>query len=128
MFRLAFALVLVAGSAMAECMPYEPTRVTLSGVVQRGVAFGPPGYGETPKIDAKEVFYSIRVDNPVCTVSGDQDNPAEASVKLVEMAFSHAPSKSLPGEHVRVVGTLFHAFDGHHHTAVLITPDKIDVE
>jgi hypothetical protein len=34
--------------------------------------------------------------------------------------------RSLPGHRVRVAGTLFHAMTGHHHTKVLISPDRIE--
>jgi hypothetical protein len=129
------ALVLVLNfhvdSSQAQsplCLPYEPETVVLTGTVQRALAYGPPGYGETPDRDAKEIFYSLQLATPICVLGGDDfDQPAEPSIRRLQIAFIKMPfERSLPGHRVRVNGTLFHATTGHHHTKVLISPDRIE--
>jgi hypothetical protein len=40
-------------------------RVSLSGHLDRETYLGPPGYGETPEIDKKEVAYILVLDNRI---------------------------------------------------------------
>lgn len=100
----------------------------LTGTVQRALAYGAPGFGETPDRDAKEIFYSLQLATPICVLGGDDlDQPAEPSIRQLQIAFIKMPfDKSLPGHRVRIVGTLFHSITGHHHTKVLISPDRIE--
>jgi Domain of unknown function (DUF4431) len=118
-----------AGHAESQiCLPYEPETVVLMGVVQRGLAYGPPGYGKTPYLDAKEVFYSLYLANPICVMGGDElDQPAEPTIRNLQIAFIKTPfDRALLEHRVRIVGTLFHGMTGHHHTKVLISPDQIE--
>ena len=103
------------------CLLYGPAVVTLHGTVQHVKAYGPPGFGETPKLDAREDFDGLMVDQPVCTIAdarGAQD--AEANIPLLQMLFYQGHPALRPGQRITVTGTLFHADTGHHHTSVLI--------
>src|SRR5208337_498860 len=108
------------------CLPYEPETVVVMGTVQRALAYGPPGFGETPDRDAKEVFYSLALAAPICVLGGDDpDQPAEPSIRQMQIAFINMPfDRTLPGHRVRITGTLFHAITGHHHTKVVISPAR----
>jgi len=110
------------------CLPYEPETVELTGTVQRTLGYGPPGFGETPDRDTKEIFYSLQLTAPICVSGGDDpDQPAEASIRNLQIAFTRvAFDKTLPGHRVRITGTLFHSTTGHHHTNVLISPNRIE--
>jgi hypothetical protein len=110
------------------CLPYEPETVVLTGTVQRALAYGPPGYGETPRQDTKEIFYSLQLAAPICILGGDDfDQPAEPSIRQLQIAFINMPfDRTLPGHRVRITGTLFHATTGHQHTKVLISPAGIE--
>lgn len=110
------------------CLPYEPESVVLTGTAQRAFAYGPPGFGETPSKDAKEIFYSLQLAKPICVLAGDdQDEPGEPAVRQLQIAFINMPlDRSLLGQHVRVTGTLSHATTGHHHMAVLIRASAIE--
>jgi hypothetical protein len=112
------------------CLPYEPEAVVLTGTVQRVVAYGPPNYGGTPARDAKEIFYSLQLTAPICVAGGDdEDEPAEPAIRQAQIAFIKLPfDRTLPGHRVTITGTLFHASTGHHHTKVLISPDRIERE
>ena len=91
------------------CLPYEPEKVVLIGTVRRALAYGPPGYGETPSRDAKQIFYSLELSQPICVLAGDDpDQPGERSIRQVQIAFIQMPfDKSLPEKRVRITGTLF---------------------
>jgi hypothetical protein len=124
-------ILLTAEVAQAQsplCLPYEPETVVLTGTVQRVLAYGPPNFGETPDRDAKEIFYSLQLTAPICVAGGDDpDQPAEPAIRQMQIAFINLPfDRTLPGHRVRIIGTLFHAMTGHHHTKVLISPDRIE--
>ena len=115
-------------AAVPLCLPYEPETVVLQGNVQRALAYGPPGFGETPDRDAKEIFYSLQLGVPICVLAGnDEDQPAEKSIRQLQIAFINMPfDKTIAGRRVRIIGALFHATTGHHHTKVLISPTRIE--
>jgi hypothetical protein len=124
-------LLLTAEVAQAQsplCLPYEPETVVLTGTVQRVLAYGPPNYGRTPDRDAKEIFYSLQLTAPICVSGGDDpDQPAEPAIRQVQIAFINLPfDRTIARHRVRIIGTLFHAMTGHHHTKVLISPDRIE--
>ena len=124
-----FGLLLALGClqvspARANCLEYGPATVMLTGMISERVDPGPPGYGETPARDAKELHYYLRPDEAVCVAAkpGDEVDVAESGVKEMQMVyFNPLPfRREWLGKHVRVQGTLFHGISGHHHTAVLI--------
>ena len=53
-----FIMLFPAGAALAQsnCASYEPAVTSLEGRLASAVAFGPPGYGETPKEDTREHY------------------------------------------------------------------------
>ena len=124
MLRLsALAVAMLPSLALAApaCLPYGPVPVTLHGTVQRVKAYGPPGFGETPRQDSREDFDGLKLDQPLCTIAdarGTQD--AEANIPLLQMLFDQGHPALRPGQRIVVTGTLFHADTGHHHTSVLI--------
>jgi hypothetical protein len=57
----------------------------------------------------------------------DKDQPGERPIRQVQIAFINMPfDRTLPEQHVRMMGMLFHATTGHHHTKVLISPARIE--
>ena len=125
------AVILSHGGATyaqsAGCLAYEPQTVTLTGSVQRVMAYGPPNFGENPRTDAKEPYLALTLPTPVC-VQGDpaQDDP-EADVRVLQIAFVSIPfDRTIAGSKVRITGTLMHQMTGHHHTRVLILPTRIE--
>jgi hypothetical protein len=135
MFRRISLLLVIAYALVspvrANCLKYEPEKVTLAGVISERVDFGPPGYGEDPKHDSKEPHLYLKLDKTVCLSAkpGDDLNGGEYGVKQMQMVyFIHLKfRKAWLGKHVSVTGTLFHGITGHHHTAVLITPSGTHV-
>lgn len=126
---LAAILLLAAGPASArdpgDCLHYGREPVRLAGeVVLRSFA-GPPGYGETPKIDRKEVQALLRLSEAIC-VGADADDPAEAEQREITLIPMHGENlRRLRNRAVEVRGRLMHASTGHHHTPLLLVVDDI---
>ena len=123
-------LLLSASPVFADCLKYEPSKVTLTGIIHKRIDPGPPGYGENPKTDSKEEHLYLHLDHAVCVeadLSGE--NEAVAKTKMMEMVyFVKQPFQhGWLNQHVSVTGTLFHAITGHHWTPALITPSETHI-
>jgi Domain of unknown function (DUF4431) len=111
------------------CLDYGPAVVTLTGTITRHVEYGPPGYGEDPIHDARQRYWYLDLDDPIC-VNGKNDASPEAEgekdVRKLQIVYANGYPKG--GDWINhrasITGTLFHAITGHHHTAVLITAEK----
>jgi hypothetical protein len=112
-------------------LDYEPSVVSLKGKLVVKRYYGPPNFGENPKTDEKEDMPVLLLSEPVNVRGKNESGPAaidDESVKNVrEMALVlRMPHKNLIGRTVIIKGTLFHAFTGHHHTAVLMDVQSIN--
>jgi hypothetical protein len=130
----AIGLVLSSSSApeiafAKQCLNYEPAVVTLTGKITRHLEYGPPGYGESPATDAKEVYWYLDLDEAVCTTATAGDTPddqGEEDIGRLQIVFLHGYPQGggWVGHRASITGTLFHAITGHHHTPVLITAEQ----
>ena len=132
---VAYALLLIfqAVGTEAAALRYEPSVVELTGTVALEEHFGPPGFGEDPQSDAREVIAVLILDMPV-SVEGDPPNvgfnqTSYANVHRIQLVRGHTdpPFSPYAGKHVAVSGTLYEGFTGHHHTDVLISVQSITV-
>ncbi len=116
-------------AARHRVLHYEPEKVTLKGTLVFRTFYGPPNYGENPRTDSKETQSILLLDDAF-DVIGDKDpfNETERGVNRVTLVFSnpipHRVSYYLK-RRVTVEGTLFHGFNGHHRTKILITVSSI---
>jgi hypothetical protein len=119
-FTAALFLAATSFAAGAQAIKYEPAVVSLSGTLLSSE-------GESPSGKAI-AFPALQLAKPI-TVQGDADTPTERGVALMHMVLGDpkmmAAFKSLKGKPVVVTGTLFHADNGNHQTAVLVTPTAI---
>lgn len=112
------------GPAMAaDCLPYEPAVVTITGNTEAEFGYGPPGFGEDPAQDAKEQYVLLTLDHPICVSGGesgsmDEDVSRIQSIQLVFGIHQHYDPQLL-GQRVSVSGQLFHRISGGH-TDVMI--------
>lgn len=119
---VALVIVVPQQQARVTCLPYEPDTVRISGTLTRRMFYGPPGFGEDPKHDQKEVGFYLEPAAPLCTVAS-QDNEAKDRVRLVQLVLDSAGYARLRprlGRSVTLRGTLFAAITGHHHTPILL--------
>jgi len=114
-----------SNAADSRCHEYGPAIVTLTGTVARHMEYGPPNYGEDPAHDAKEVYWYLQLDDPIC-VNGKKDRSeemeGEKSVGKIQIVYldGYPKGDKWINHRASITGTLFHAVTGHHHTKVLI--------
>ncbi len=123
----ALAFTLATSLANATTYRYEPAVVTLQGTLLSSP-------GETPDGE-KLTFPSLRLNKPITVQAppaapgAEAEAETEKGVVLLHMALdakNMATFKTLKGQQVKVVGTLFHADNGHHQTNVLVSPVSIE--
>jgi hypothetical protein len=114
------------------CLEYEPAVVTIQGSVSLKPAYGPPGFGEDPKRDAREDYLALTFDTPACMAASskpDAEDVAETDIKTMQLVFPNGDAFQLAkqwiGKQISVTGSLYHGFTGHHHTTVLLKVNEI---
>lgn len=124
---LLWALVPAVATAGAPCFPYGPATVELSGKVVLETFWGPPNYGEDPKSDSRETQALLVLDHPICVAagSGEDEPPEQQQTKITLVPQNGEKLAAFANQRARVVGALFHAFDGHHHTPLLVEIESI---
>lgn len=124
MFSLASSLPAVAGS----CLHYGGSPITLSGKVKLQTFFGPPGYGENPDSDSRETQAILLLEKPICVEANPKDyEEAEQNQReLTLVPLGKENLKDYEENQIMVQGALYHAFNGHHHTPVLIEIKHIE--
>lgn len=118
----------------AGCLSYEPTVVSLHGVLHRKTVPGPPNYESLKKGDRPETYWFVNLDSPICVNEDKSEpdlNPARKDIRRVQLALdpqAYEQHKNLLGKKVVASGTLFAAITGHHHhTPVLLTVTYLDL-
>ena len=124
------ALLVVRQSLSAEPLHYEPAVVELSGRIVIEHHYGPPNYGETPRIDTKVNSPVLHLDAPIAVVGSEQDDGLNSSpfsgVTRVELLEAAPMSlKEFYGKHVTLRGTLFEPVTMHYHTQVVLTLKEV---
>lgn len=115
----------------ADTYKFEPAVVTLAGKLVEKEFFGPPGYGENPKTDSKEHAAILLLANPIKVVAekDDQFNETRDNIKEVQLInVKRIPLSKFFQNKVKITGKLSSAITGHHHTAVLIEIDEIQMQ
>jgi tRNA nucleotidyltransferase (CCA-adding enzyme) len=121
-----FVSDILSHAQQSRWLPYAPTTVELRGTMLKVVKYGPPGYGENPKSDAKYQIPMLLLVEPA-RVKGNSTSPVNkedlTNVSFVQLIFLNTPAN----EYWRYVdleiiatGTLFRAETGHHYTDLLM--------
>jgi hypothetical protein len=137
--RKAYAISFVAlvglslgvSNASAQCLEYEPAVSTLRGLLVRATFPGPPTFESVRTGDAPESTWLLSLDSEICVTARDDINVEtgnQKSIQLVLIGDSFDKYRALLGQRVTVVGTLFHAHTGHHHTNLLLETKDIRLE
>jgi hypothetical protein len=117
--------VFITAPARADCLSYEPNRVSVAGTLTRIVFPGPPNYESVARGDRPEPYFVLRLQEPVC-VKGrgrDADEPFLSDILAIQLGLTepqYAQFRPLLGKRVRLSGSLAAATTGHHHTPVLM--------
>lgn len=124
--------LILSGASQAAghaCFAYEPAIVTLQGTITRHMEYGPPNFGEDPTRDAKEIYWFLNLDQPICVQGKKEDSPdmeGETNIRQLQILYLHGypRGRGWVGHKVSITGMLFHANSAYHHTKVLITANK----
>lgn len=125
-FMLMVLLNSTAASALVDiaCFKYEPAMVTLIGILQIRVYPGAPNFISIEAGDEPETSYSIVLKPPICTITKEEtwmlghERISEVQLAVSKLQFGQLDANL--GKVVTVKGSLFEAFDEHHHTPVLM--------
>lgn len=132
---LLFLLLNLSAQAQSACLKYEPAVVSLSGTVTLKTYPGPPNYESVADGDKPEKGWYLRLQKPICTVedASDPEMPYEAEANVSELQlvligklYEQYKSQLRVGSQLKIMGTLFHAHTGHHHTPVLLEVKTIE--
>ena len=135
------AIVLCTAQAFAKNpkLKYEPNIVELRGALDLQTFPGAPNYESVRKGDDPERHFYLKVDHPF-DVDADPKGPveeavAERNVRIIQLSIDEEDDKLWKkfrsagmGANVVISGTLFHRFDGHHHSRILMAVTKFETK
>ena len=110
---------------------YEPNESVIEGILITRLYYGRPNYGENPDTDEKEYPFILQLDYPIKVVpqEGDTENTTIEDIKEVQIASMNDDTlnilKKSKNKRIKIQGTFFSSFTGHHHTDVLLAATKI---
>lgn len=119
------------GAELLKQYYFEPNVSIIEGTLITRLHYGPPGYGEDTDNDIQEYPFILQLDNPIKVIADESDTLNSdisdvLEIQLVLRGDSYVDmARQYKNKHIKVQGTLFSAFTGHHHTDVLIVVDKI---
>jgi len=118
---------------------YEPFIVELSGILDLQTFPGPPNYESIQNGDDVERHFYLKLDVPVDVIPKGKhptvvEPEIERNVRIMQLAISGEDDalwarfrKIGRGGHVKITGSLFHRFTGHHHSRVLLEVKTMEV-
>ncbi len=124
-------------SAAHKALTYEPAVVELTGILDLQTFPGPPGYESIGMGDVVERHFYLKLNTAIDVLPRGNHptvgNPEkERNVKIVQLAINGEDDglwgrfrKLGEGGHVKIRGTLFHQFTGHHHSRVLLSVQQM---
>ena len=125
-------VALVKGSAaQSDKQVMSNDERTLTGQLHLISAYGPPGFGETPKIDSRVHYLVLHTKDQVSLPCGPNDLPTDSTVcpttKQLQLVFdlgvdprAHVKASQFAGRKVTVKGTLQHASTAAESTPIVI--------
>jgi hypothetical protein len=123
---------LYKSATAAECLPYEPTQVTIEGTLTRKTFPCRPNLESISGGDEKLVYWILKLENPVCigtTETVTDLNEPETEITEIQLAPKdnqfYKRNKVAIGKHVKVAGSLFHQHTAWHVTKVVVIANDI---
>ena len=109
----------------SECLKYEPATVILSGKLESRTYPGAPNFESVKNGDEPETGFYLLLENPICMLAGDEESnegPIDnvTLIQLVNDSKDDNQLRSHLGKIVKLKGSLFAAFTGHHHAPLLL--------
>lgn len=110
---------------------FEPNVSIIEGTLITRLHYGPPNFGEDPDNDEEEYPFILLLDDPINVIAKETDtfNSSISNISEIQLVLKGNPdvdmAKQYKNRHIKVQGTLFSAFTGHHHTKVLMVVDEV---
>jgi hypothetical protein len=99
-------------------------KITLSGYVSGRQVYGPPNFGETPKIDEKRVIPVLILDKPISVCAGSDEEIDDSPVsEVTEIQIANYSAHALGRNEVSLSGVLERAQNAYHYTPVFFIAD-----
>ncbi|MBX9900092.1 MAG: DUF4431 domain-containing protein [Burkholderiaceae bacterium] len=116
-------------SAREHCFNYEPAKVALSGKLLRKTYPGTPNFESVAKGDHEETGYYLQLAAGICVRAKQEDEAGDhMGVKVIQLVLSEKQYELLRpalGTRITLIGSLFEAHTGHHHTPVLLIVHEV---
>jgi hypothetical protein len=106
------------------CFKYDPAMITVIGILKSKVYPGEPNFVSIEAGDEPETIYFIELKPPICTITRQEswmlghERISEVQLAVSKLQFGQLDANL--GKVVTIKGSLFEAFDEHHHTPVLM--------
>ncbi len=139
-YLLIFLLLCSVSFASNPVFTYEPVKVTLSGSLDLQTFPGPPNYENINEGDDIERHFYLKLDSPVDVIPRKEGhatvvNPElERNVRVMMLAIPGEDDvlwsqfrKAGKGAEVKIFGTLYHRWTGHHHSRVIFAVEKMEL-
>lgn len=109
---------------------YGPKIVSLGGYLTQEKRYGPPNYGENPDRDEKLTMAVLHLQRAIhmCGRPHDFDREALRNIRDIQLQISDVKLWRIRDKLVRVTGTLYRGFSGHHFTDVLMSVQTMKLE
>ncbi|HZJ99383.1 MAG TPA: DUF4431 domain-containing protein, partial [Tissierellaceae bacterium] len=110
---------------------FEPNVSIIEGTLITRLHYGPPNFGEDPDNDEKEYPFILLLDDSIKVIAKETDmiNSSISDISEIQLVLRGNPhlhiAKQYKNKHIKIQGTLFSAFTGHHHTKVLMVVDEV---
>ncbi len=116
----------LSGTFSSNKLIFEVNEKITGKVIEKGY-YGPPNYGETPELDAKEIETIICFDEPK-NFFVDEKLAVIKEMQLVFYKSFYKDSDCIPGKRYSFTGRVVPAETGHHHTDYILLVDNYNLE
>ena len=111
---------------------YEPAVISVDGVLETHIFPGRPNYTDIAEGDEPEQCFYLRLDEAISRVMPNLEETysweAEKNIVVMQLSMhTKRPGFFRDGDHVRLIGSLYQGHNGHHHTRVLMSVEKIEL-
>lgn len=135
---LLFFLCIISLNTFAQkrTVHYEPEIIELIGEIDLQTFPGAPNYESIKNGDEVETHFYLKLRNSIDVIAlpKDAESPMKSesfyNVQILQLVVHDDKNMSIlrktgEGGHLKIRGTLFHRFSGHHHSRVLLEVKNI---
>lgn len=97
---------------------------TITGLLELESYFGPPGFGENPKTDAKLNTWILKLKAPIRVIGPNHVSPI-SNITEIQLNPKQLDLAKYKGYEVKLKGKLYHAHTGFHIKQVLMTVENV---